>query len=575
MHPVDWAIVGVYLVWIVWDGLRLTKKSQEVEGYFLGGRNLPWWAVGLSVMATQLSAITMIGTTGQGYADGMRFLQFYFALPIAMIILSVTLVPFFHKAKVYTAYEYLERRFDAKTRAFTSLLFLLSRSMSLGVVISAPAVVLAVVMGFSVTGTALLIALPTAVYTMFGGVQAVTWTDVKQMVLIVGGLVAAVFVLLAGLPDGVGIGDALRLAGATGRMQTFDFSFDLTNQYTFWSGTIAALFLFCSYFGTDQSQVQRYLTTRTVDEARGSLLMSAYWKIPLQALVLLVGVLLFVFYVFVQPPMLFNPVHEPAVRKGPRAGDYATLERRFEGVTASRNAAARVMSAAGAEGDDATLASARQALRDRDAELRTVRGDALALVREATGDASYNDVNYVFPTFILTQMPVGVTGLLIAAIFAAAMSTISAELASLSTATVMDFYRRFVRPDGSDAHILTVSRLATGFWGIFASVVAVWASELGSLIEVVNRFGSFFYGSILGVFILAVGVRQATSNGAFLGLLAGMASVAWAATFTKIAFLWHNVIGAVAVVVVGVLVSLVERALRTSGARAPSHNKDH
>ena len=253
---------------MIWDGLRLTKRSHELEGYFLGARSLPWWAVGLSVMATQLSAITMIGTTGQGYADGMRFLQFYFALPLAMVVLSVTLVPFFHRAKVYTAYQYLEQRFDAKTRALTSFLFLVSRSMSLGVVISAPAVVLAVVLGLNVTTTALLIALPTAVYTMFGGVQAVTWTDVKQMVLIVGGLVAAVVVLIVSLPQDVGVVQALKIAGATGRMQTFDFSFDLTNRYTFWSGTIAAFFLFCSYFGTDQSQVQRYLTTKSIDEAR-------------------------------------------------------------------------------------------------------------------------------------------------------------------------------------------------------------------------------------------------------------------------------------------------------------------
>src|SRR5687768_1312706 len=306
MHPIDWAVLGVYLAWMIWDGLRLTKRSHELEGYFLGGRSLPWWAVGLSVMATQLSAITMIGTTGQGYADGMRFLQFYYALPLAMVVLSVTLVPFFHRAKIYTAYEYLEQRFDAKTRALTSFLFLVSRSMALGVVISAPAVVLSVVLGLNVTTTALLIALPTAVYTMFGGVQAVTWTDVKQMVLIVGGLVAAIVVLILGLPDDVGMIQALKIAGATGRMQTFDFSFDLTNQYTFWSGTIAALFLFCSYFGTDQSQVQRYLTARSVDESQRSLLVSAYWKIPLQVVVLLLGVLVFVFYVFNPPPLIFS-----------------------------------------------------------------------------------------------------------------------------------------------------------------------------------------------------------------------------------------------------------------------------
>ncbi len=562
MHPVDWVVVAVYLVWIVWDGLRLTRHSTGLEGYFLAGRSLPWWAVGLSVMATQLSAVTMIGTTGQGYADGMRFLQFYYALPVAMIILSVTLVPFFHRAKVYTAYEYLEQRFDAKTRAVTSLLFLLSRSMSLGVVISAPAVVLAVILNMSVTGTVLLIALPAAVYTMFGGVRAVTWTDVKQMGLIVFGLCAAVVVLLLGLPDEIGIVQGLKIAGSTGRLQTFDFSFDLTNQYTFWSGTIAALFLFCSYFGTDQSQVQRYLTARSVDDGRHSLLMSAYWKIPLQALVLLVGVLMFLFYLFTPGPMLFNAVHERELRDGPRSAEYAAIERRFEAATASRSAAATVMARAGEAGDTAQVSAAGVEFTAREAEVLALRGEALALVRETTGDRTYNDVNYVFPTFVTTYMPIGLAGALIAAILAAAMSTISSELASLSTATVIDFYRRFVRPEASETHFLRVSRVATGFWGLFASVVAVWAAELGSLIEVVNRFGSFFYGSILGVFILAVAFPRATANAAFAGLIAGMAAVAWAASSTPVAFLWHNVIGAVVVVAVGLAISAFDPARR-------------
>jgi SSS family transporter len=556
MHWVDWVVVGVYLAWIIWDGLRLTKRSHELEGYFLGGRSLPWWAVGLSVMATQLSAITMIGTTGQGFNDGMRFLQTYYALPVAMIILSVTLVPFFHNARVYTAYEYLERRFDVKTRAFTSLLFLLSRSLSLGVVISAPAVVLAVVMGISVTSTVLLTALPTIVYTMFGGVQAVAWTDVKQMVLIVAGLLAAVVVLVLGLPDDVGAVDALRLAGSTGRLQMFDFTFDLTNQYTFWSGTIAAVFLFCSYFGTDQSQVQRYLTTRSVDDARESLLMSAYWKIPLQALVLLVGVLMFVYFVFTPRPLLFDEVQDRQLRAGPLASEYIAVERQFEAATASRAAAARVMSRADVPGGAASADAASAEFKKREAEVRAVRDQALTLARTASGKKDYNDVNYAFPTFVTKHMPIGLVGLLIAAIFAAAMSTIAGELSALSTATVIDFYRRFVRQEASDAHFLRVSRMATAFWGLFASIVAVWAAELGSLIEVVNRFGSFFYGSILGVFIHAVGAPRATANGAFVGLIAGMGSVAWAATYTKVAFLWHNVIGAVAVVVVGLLVSV-------------------
>ena len=558
MHWIDWTIIASYLAWIVWDGLRRTKDSRELEGYFLASRSLPWWAVGLSVMATQLSAITMIGTTGQGYADGMRFLQFYYALPIAMIVLSVTLVPFFHRANVFTAYEYLEQRFDAKTRAFTSFLFLLSRSMSLGVVISAPAVVLAVVLGISVTNTVMLIALPTAVYTMFGGVQAVTWTDVKQMGLIIGGLGAAVVVLVLGLPADLSVPQALRVAGATGRLQTFDFTFDLTNQYTFWSGTIAALFLFCSYFGTDQSQVQRYLTAKSINEARRSLLMSAYWKIPLQGLVLLVGVLMFLFYLFTPSPMLFNRVHERALQQGPRAADYRQLEARYIDATAARGAAASALARAEEGGDRPGIAEAADAFRGREADVRRIRGEALGFVREVTGDATYNDVNFVFPTFVLTQMPIGLVGLLVAAVLAAAMSTIAAELASLSTATVIDFYRRFARPEATDQHYLRVSRAATGLWGLFASAIAVFAAELGSLIEVVNRFGSFFYGSILGVFILAVGVSRATGTGAFVGLLAGMGAVAWVASFTNVAFLWHNVIGAVVVVAVGVLVSLIQ-----------------
>jgi len=564
MHWIDWAVIAVYLVWMIWDGLRMTKRSDELEGYFLGARSLPWWAVGLSVMATQLSAITMIGTTGQGYADGMRFLQFYYALPLAMVVLSVTLVPFFHRARIYTAYEYLEQRFDAKTRALTSFLFLVSRSMSLGVVISAPAVVLAVVLDFNVTTTALLIALPTAVYTMFGGVQAVTWTDVKQMVLIVGGLLAAVIVLIVNLPADVGVVQALKMAGSTGRMQTFDFTFDLTNQWTFWSGTIAAFFLFCSYFGTDQSQVQRYLTTSSIGEARNSLLMSAYWKIPLQALVLIVGVLMFVFYVFTPSPMLFNPVHERAMREGPGAIEYGALERRHEEITASRAAAAAGIARAESAGDAQMLEVASREFKARDAEAKQVRAAALALVRKTTGDAAYSDVNYVFPTFITTYMPIGVVGLLIAAIFAAAMSTISAELAALSTATVIDFYRRFVRPVADDRHYLRVSRLATAFWGLFATGVAIWAADLGSLIEVVNRFGSYFYGSILGVFILAIAFPRATPTGAFVGLIAGMTSVGLASRFTDIAFLWHNVTGAVAVVVIGMLVSLVTAPRKVS-----------
>jgi SSS family solute:Na+ symporter len=564
MHWIDWTILVVYLLWIVGDGLRLTRKSKDLEGYFLASRSIPWWAVGLSVMATQLSAITMIGTTGQGYSDGMRFIQFYYGLPIAMLILSLTLVPFFHKARVFTAYEYLERRFDAKTRSLTAFLFLISRAMSCGVVISAPAVVLSVIIGIDVTTTCLLMGIPTALYTMFGGVQAVTWTDVKQMFLIVFGLFAAVTALVLGLPDSVGVGDALRIAGSTGRLQTFDWRFDVTDQYTFWSGTIAAVFLFMSYFGTDQSQVQRYLTARSVDEGRVSLMMSAYWKIPLQALVLVIGVMMFVFYLFTPPPMLFNPAHDQRVRTSARAAEYEVLEQRFQAAAAERGKAAEALAAAMREGDPSRSAAAEATFRNWEEEIRNVRADAIALVREVSGDQSYNDVNFVFPTFVTTHLPIGIVGLIIAAIFAAAMSTISAELASLSTSTVIDFYRRWVRPEADDRHFLLVSRMATGFWGLFASVVAIYSVELGSLIEVVNRFGSYFYGSILGVFLLAIWWRRANGHGAFIGVIAGMVAVGTVASTTRTAYLWLNVVGAVSVFVVGAVVSELTRSRKVA-----------
>jgi solute:Na+ symporter, SSS family len=563
MSLIDWSIIGAYLLWIVWDGIRLTKKSNELEGYLLASRSLPWWAVGLSVMATQLSAITMIGTTGQGYAEGMQFLQFYFALPIAMVVLSLTLVPFFHNARVFTAYEYLERRFDAKTRTLTSALFLVSRAMATGAVISAPAVFLSVVLGVSVTNLCLLMALPTAVYTMFGGVQAVAWTDVKQMGIIVGGLLAAVVALVAGLPAEVGLGDALSLAGTVGRLQVFDFRFDLSDRYTFWSGTIASFFLFCSYFGTDQSQVQRYLAAKSVDEARTSLLMSAYWKIPLQALVLLVGVLVFVFFVFTPPPMLFNSVYDAAVRSSAQAGAYTAAETRFQAaLDAQREAATAYVRSRKGGGSTAAETAAFSAA---GADVQAARAEAVEVVKTVSGDRTYSDVNYVFPRFILSHLPVGLVGVLIAAILAAAMSTISAELASLSTATIIDFYRRWWKAEASDGELLWMSRLATGFWGLFASIVAIYAVNLGSLIEVVNRFGSYFYGSLLGVFILALWFPRVNGHGAFVGLFGGMIAVWLVATQSSIEFLWLNIVGAAGVCIVGVVVSAV-----TGGRRSPA-----
>ena len=550
MRTLDWAIVVVYVAWVVIDGLRRSKGTDKVEGYFLGNRSLPWWAIGLSVMATQMSAVTLVGTTGQAYSTGLRFIQFYFGLPLAMIILSVTVVPFFHRAKVYTAYEYLERRFDAKTRSLASFLFLMGRAFSLGVTLAAPAVVMSAILGWPLPVTVFVICVPMILYTSVGGVQAVAWTDVKQMVIIVSGMGAAVVVLLMGIPHGVSFGQALHLAGATGRLQALDFRFDLRERYTFWSGTLGGLFLMLSYFGCDQSQVQRYLTAKSVGEARDSLLMSAFVKIPLQLLILSTGVLVFIFYLFQTPPMLFNRTYDGQVNAGPRAAEYHALEAEFgQAVSARKDAAAR-------NDRDAFLVS--------DTRLRDIRGRAADIVKDTTGDARYTDVNYVFPTFITTSMPIGLMGLMIAAIFAAAMSASAGELNSLATATVIDFYRRYFVKDAVDAHYLNASKIATVVWGLFACVVAMYAANQGSLIEVVNRYGSFFYGSLLGVFILAIGVKGATSTGAFWGLISGMAVVLLVAFTTPIEFLWHNLIGAVVVVVAGTAISRFSPATTSS-----------
>ena len=551
MKTLDWIIVAAYLIYIVYDGLRLTKKSNEVEGYFLANRSLPWWAVGLSVMATQLSAITLVGATGQAYNDGMRFVQFYFGLPIAMVILCVTVVPFFYRAKVFTAYEYLERRFDAKTRALASLLFLIQRGMSCGVIISAPSVILSIVLGWNEITTVLVMGLTTVLYTMFGGVQAVTWTDVKQMAVIFVGMGVCCYVIVSQFPAEVSLNDALHLAGAAGKLKTVDFSFSLTETYTFWSGIIAALFLFLSYFGCDQSQVQRFLTSRSVSEGRISLLMSAFVKIPMQFGVLFIGVMVFVFYQFVPPPMIFKQDDVVKVQQSTYKADYDKIQAEYDrAFTAREKAAVDYAKATDSQ-------SAKQNFTAADKSINDVRKSATEVIKKATNATTFNDVNYIFPTFVTTYMPAGVVGLIIAAIFAAAMSSISAELSALSTATVIDFYRRHINKDAADAQYLRVAKLTTGLWGIFACIVALYASRLGSLIEVVNKFGSFFYGSLLGVFVLALGTKRATGNGAFVGLLAGIASVAIVSNTTKISFLWYNLVGCFTVVVVGMLVSLL------------------
>ncbi len=559
MRWLDWLIVVAYLAYVIWDGIRLTKGSDNIEGFFLANRSLPWWAVGLSVMATQASAITLVGTTGQGYDDGMRFVQFYYALPLAMIILCVTVVPFFHRAKVYTAYEYLENRFDVKTRTLTSFFFLLSRGLGVGVIIAAPAVILSIILGWNEIITILVIGLTTTFYTMFGGVQAVTWTDVKQMILIFIALGIALFIIVGSFPETVSFTDGLSLAGASGKLTTVETKFDLSEKYTIWSGLIAALFLFLSYFGCDQSQVQRYLTAKSVDQARTSLLMSAFLKIPMQALILLIGVMVFVFYQFQTPPMIFK-ANEVTQARSVDPNEYNRLENEYNLAHSDRNKAAVSFVNTKKQGSEAEVAESEKEYLTANKTFLDTRKAAKDFIKKTNKNESFNDVNYIFPTFIISYLPMGLVGLLIAAIFAAAMSSISSELNALATASTIDFYRRHFKPDGTDRDYVLFGRLATFVWGIFACIVAYFATDLGSLIEVVNKFGSYFYGSILGVFVLAIGVKRARARGAFFGLLIGMASIGVASNYTNIEFLWFNVVGCVVTVMAGYLISLTDNS---------------
>lgn len=544
MSYIDWAIVVGYLAFMIFDGIRMTKHTSGVDGYFLANRSLPWWAVGLSVMATQLSAITIVGTTGQAYSDGMRFIQFYYGLPIAMIILCVTAVPFFYRANVFTAYEYLEKRFDVSVRTLTSFFFLISRGLGVGVIIAAPSVILSIVLGWNEWTTIFVMGLSTTIYTMIGGVQAVTWTDVKQMFVIFFGLFVCLFVIFSKFPEGVSLGDGLHLAGAVGKLETVNWSFDLTEKYTIWSGVFAALFLFMSYFGCDQSQVQRFLTAKSVSEGRTSLLMSAFFKIPMQFMILLVGIFVFVFYQFQQPPMIFNATENA---KYANSAEYQTLQTQYHQAFEKRKQIATEYSTTQSD-------EAKAAYIEANKEFNDARKQGVDFVKKE--NKSFNDVNYVFPSFVIENMPIGVIGLIIAAIFAAAMSSISAELNSLATATTLDFYRRLFAKDASEKQYVLVGRLSTLVWGLFACFVATQATQLGSLIEVVNKFGSFFYGSLLGVFVLAFVVKRARARGAFWGLLLGIASVWVASNFTKIEFLWFNVVGCLVTVLTGYLISL-------------------
>ena len=570
MHWIDWIVLFSFLAYTIWDGTRQGKNSHNIEGYLLAGRSMPWWAAGLSIMATQASAITFIGTTGIAYVEDMRFVQVYLAIPFAMILICIFLVPFFSKMKAFTAYEVLEERFGLKTRLTTSGLFLISRGLALGAVIAAPSYVLALLLGLPLSATIVMIGLIATAYTMIGGVAGVITTDVKQMSVMMFGLVFCFFVIIFNMPEEVSFGDALYLAGSLDKLTALDLNFDLSEKYNVWSGVFAALFLMLSYFGTDQTQVQRYLTTSSVKEARKSLLMTAYAKVPMQFFILLLGVMMYVFFIFNDAPISFRST-DPVAQTEEQILKERLIDRQYMEARKSRQALAL-------EAVKNRDIVSQQAFLEADQLLNSARQEELSLQAEIR-QADVNDTNYIFPYFILKYIPIGVVGLIIAGIFAAAMSSIDSELNALTTVSIVDWYQRLDPSNHGETHYLKSSRRVTALWGLIATGSALVLGETQSIIELINQIGSYFYGSILGVFILLLWVKKANGTGALTGLLSGMLAVftfdrlfysenladysfflPWNQVpedYTKaIEFLWLNPLGAFVVVVVGLGISL-------------------
>ncbi len=555
MRPLDWAVLVGSLASIIAYGLYRGRGSNTVDRYLLAGKSMPWYAMALSIMATQASAITFISTTGQSYVDGMRFVQFYFGLPLAMVVLSATAVPIFHRAKVYTAYEYLENRFDAKTRALASLIFLMQRGLSVGLTFYAPAIVLSVIFGWPDRLTTLIIGITVVLYTVTGGIRTVTWTDVQQMLIIFFGLVVSLFMIFLLLPRAVSFTDALHLAGAAGKLNAVTFHFDWNDRYNLWSGLIGGMFLALSYFGCDQSQVQRYLTGKSIAQSKLSLLFTAAAKIPMQFFILFIGAMVFVFYIFEPAPLVFQRAEYERIQRPEMRAAYQPIAGRYQDAVARRKAAALAMVEARHGGDARAESEAVSRYRGAQRDVDAARLQGARLVESTGGEKGFRDTNYIFLSFVTRYLPAGIVGLVIAVILAATMSSSSGEINSLATVSVVDIYRRHFRKHASDHHYLTASRIATAFWGAYAVAFAGFGKHLGSLIEAVNIVGSLFYGSLLGVFTLAFFFKRVNGTGAFAGMLAGEAAIFAAFLFTGISFLWYNVIGCLVVIATGMAVS--------------------
>lgn len=543
MSYIDWVVLGVTLLGIALYGMWKSRGTKNIKGYLLADKKLPWYHVGLSVMATQASAITFLSAPGQAYSDGLRFVQFYFGLPLAMVLLCVTFIPIFQKLNVYTAYEYLEKRFDNKTRTLTAALFLLQRGVSTGITIYAPAIILSSILGIDINYTTFLMGGMVILYTVYGGTKAVSHTQMLQMIIIFSGLFMAGYMVVDLLPQNVGFTDALHIAGKMGKLNALETDFDLKDRYNIWSGIIGGFFLQLSYFGTDQSQVGRYLTGKSITESRLGLVMNGLLKIPMQFLILMIGTLVFAFYQYHTPPIFFNHVEVEKVQSSQYKDSFNLLQQQYQTIYQSRQQHVNNLITALDNGNTAAIDKSREALHASDTTANAVRKSAIKFISKNNPTADTNDSNYIFLTFVTSYLPVGMVGLLIAIIFLAAMGSTASGLNSLASTTVIDFQKRFSNKSSTEKQELASSRWATVGWGVFCMIVALYAGKLGNLIEAVNILGSLFYGTILGIFLVAFYMKNIRGTAVFVAALVAEVFVVATWLADVMAFLWLNVIG--------------------------------
>lgn len=564
MSTLDWVVLFGTMALIATYGIYKTYGPKSLDSYLRGKNSMNWWSIGLSIMATQASAITFLSVPGQAYEDGMRFIQFYFGLPLAMIVISVVFIPIYYRLKVYTAYEFLENRFDLKTRTLAALLFIVQRGLAAGITIYAPAIILSTLLGWNLTFTNILIGSVVILYTVSGGTEAVSITQKQQMAVMMGGMILAGIIVIQMLP--ISFQEALNVAGKMDKLNMINFEFDISDRYNVWSGMTAAVFLFVSYFGTDQSQVQRYLSGQTLSQSRMGLIMNGFLKVPMQFIILFIGVMVFVFYQFFLPPVVFNKVQTDKLRQSEFAEEFEVLESQYaDNFEESKSSYIEMLEAIDQE-DQSKEIKTREKLSVLKSEQNSIRDEVKELIVANDPVAETRDTDYVFMRFVMDNLPKGIIGLLFAVIFSAAMSSTASELNALGSTTTVDLYKRSIKQGGSDKHYLTSSKLFTAFWGIGAILFATYASLFENLIQAVNLLGSLFYGTILGIFLVAFFMKWVKGQAVFIAALLSQILVLFVhfsngdvmdGNLWDIGFLWYNPIGCLTVMLFAAILQLI------------------